>query len=82
MDGYLLAIGGILGGLVTAVIVQIGVGLGIATYHYFYLGFAAVVAAFSIWAILRMHRVYDKSLLNWRLKRRQRSKSVLDRLDI
>jgi ATP/ADP translocase len=82
MDGYLLAIGGIVGGLITAVIVQVGVRLDIATYHYFYLGFGAVVAACSIWAIWRMHRVYDKSLLNWRLKRRQRSKSVLDRLDI
>ena len=82
MDGYLLAIGGILGGLITAVIVQVGEGLNIATYYYFYLGFGLVVATFSIWAICRMRLAYDKSLLNWRLKRRQRSKSVLDRLDI
>lgn len=82
MDGYLLAVGGILGGLITFVIVQVGIWLNIATYHYFYLSFGLIMAAFAIWAIFRMHGAYDKSLLNWRLKRRQRSKSILDRLDI
>ena len=39
---------------------------------------AAVFAAFACW---RMYGVYDASLLNWRLKRRQRSSaSVLDKL--
>jgi hypothetical protein len=28
-----------------------------------------------------MRKVYDKSLFNWRLKRRQRRSSVLDSLD-
>lgn len=82
MDGYLLAIGGVFGGLITFAIVQIGVWLDIATYYYLYLSFGLIMAVFAIWAIFRVHQVYDKSLLNWRLKRRQRSKSVLDRLDI
>jgi len=40
-----------------------------------------LAALFAIWAILKMRSVYESSLFNWRLKRRQRRTSVLDKLD-
>ena len=56
-------------GFVIALLVGTGVAVGLAA------------ALFAIWAIFRMRAVYYTSLLNWRLKRRQRGGSVLDRLD-
>ena len=40
-----------------------------------------IIALIAIWAIFKMRTVYDSSLFNWRLKRRQRRSSVLDKLD-
>ncbi|MEM6425751.1 MAG: hypothetical protein AAF728_11420 [Cyanobacteria bacterium P01_D01_bin.128] len=81
MDGYLLAVGGILGGVITGIIILVGLAFNITFYSYIYLGLGIAAAGFSVFSILRMRRVYDKSLLNWRLKRRQRGRGVLDRLD-
>jgi hypothetical protein len=46
-----------------------------------YVGLGAISAIISVWATLKMRKVYDSSLLNWRLKRRQRGRSVLDNID-
>ena len=46
-----------------------------------YLGIAAAATVVTIWFAFRMRAVYDASLLNWRLKRRQRASGVLDKLD-
>ena len=81
MDSFLLAGGTILGSLVIAAILYLGPLLNIAQAYYAYLVVGAVAALISIWAIFRMRRVYDSSLLNWRLKRRQRGASVLDKLE-
>jgi hypothetical protein len=82
MDSYLLAVGTILGSLVTGAIVWIGLHLGSTNYFYGYLGVSVIAALFSIWAIFMMRQVYDSSLFNWRLKRRQRRASVLDKLEL
>jgi hypothetical protein len=37
-------------------------------------------AAVGLWAALRLRAVYDSSMLNWRLKRRERRSSVMDKL--
>lgn len=42
-----------------------------------YLALAGVAAAAGLWSIFHMRKVYDESLLNWRLSRSKR-KSVLD----
>jgi AAA family ATP:ADP antiporter len=81
MDSYLLATGTIVGAVVVVVIVSVGLQVGSAAYPYVYLGLAVLAALFAIWAINRMRQVYDRSLLNWRLKRRQRGAHVLDKLD-
>lgn len=88
MDSYLFAGGTIIGCLVTGAIVFVGplrglVGpqMGSSRYFYVYLTIAVLAALFAIWAILKMRAVYESSLFNWRLKRRQRRSSVLDKLD-
>jgi hypothetical protein len=78
MDSYLPAGGIIVGSLLTSMIVFVGLLFDIPNYFYVYLAGAVLAALFAIWAIFKMRTVYDSSLLNWRLKRRQRARSVLD----
>lgn len=78
MDSYMFAGGVIIGCLVTGAIVLVGLHWDIPDYFYVYLAVAALAALFAIWVIFKMRAVYDSSLLNWRLKRRQRATSVLD----
>ncbi|GAB4158122.1 MAG: hypothetical protein Fur0046_37810 [Cyanobacteria bacterium J069] len=82
LDSYLVSLGSIVGALITGIILFIGRwGGDRLPPHLLYLGVAGGMALLSLWAILQMRSVYDKSLLNWRLKRRQRGKSVLDKLE-
>ena len=81
MDSYLFASGIILGCTITGIIVFIGTLTGSITYSYAYLAAAFIAALVAIWAILRMRLVYDASLFNWRLKRRQRGSKVVDKLN-
>jgi ATP/ADP translocase len=81
MDSYLAAIGTILACLVVGIIVLIGLATG-RDLSTVYLAVAIAGSAGAIWSITKMRASYDSSLLNWRLKRRQRggSASVLDKL--
>ena len=84
MDSYMFAIGTILGCLITGAIVFIVGGfVDMATQQLIYVAVAAVVSLLAIWAVFRLRAVYDSSLLNWRLKRRQRRglTGVMDKLD-
>ncbi len=81
MDSYLYAGGSIVGVLLVLVVVGVGDWLGTPYSPYVYLGIGVLAALFALWSIFQMRRVYDKSLFNWRLKRRQRRSSVLDGLD-
>lgn len=81
IESYLPALGTIIGCGVTGLIIFIGLKLGRDDFFLAYLVVAVLASAFVIWAVMRMRTVYDKSLLNWRLKRRQRRASVLDKLD-
>jgi AAA family ATP:ADP antiporter len=78
IDNYLPASGTILACLVTGIIVQIGLWTGRDLYLV-YLGVAWVCGAFALWAIFKMKKVYESSLLNWRLKRRQRVSDTMIR---
>jgi ATP/ADP translocase len=80
LDSYLLATGTILGSVLAGLIIILGKNFDIPT-EVIYLGLAADMAVFAVYAILRMKDVYDSSLFNWRLKRRQRTSSVLSKLD-
>ena len=82
IEGYLYPLGslvscGLIGGtLVVANNTALSAGAGRAITF----GLAIAAAAAALWAIARFRSEYDKSMLNWRLKRRKR-KSVLDGLD-
>ena len=71
MDSYLASIGTILAAIVTSVIVLIGQWSG-RDLNLVYISVAFTASLVAVWATFRMRAVYDKSLLNWRLKRRQR----------
>ena len=82
MDSYLFAIGTIIGCLITSAIIFVGTQLNLSSYFYAYLLVALLASGWAIAAILKMRTVYEKSLFNWRLKRRQRGKSILDKLNL
>lgn len=81
MDSYLYAGGSIIAALLLLVIIGMGTWLDFVHYPYIYLGIGVLAALFALWAVYKMRQVYDKSLFNWRIKRRQRRASVLDGLD-
>ena len=81
IESYLYFIGVVLGCVLTGVIVLLGSQANLPNAFYVYLALAVAAGALALWSIGRMRAVYDSSLLNWRLKRRQRGKSVLDKLE-
>jgi MFS family permease len=81
MDSYLYVAGSFAGCLITLAIVGVGVRIGWTNYAYGYLAAAIAAALIGLWAALRLRAIYDTSLLNWRLRRRGRGASVLDKLD-
>jgi AAA family ATP:ADP antiporter len=83
MDSYLYCFGVIIGCLFTGAIVLVGVLTGFESYFYVYLGLAVAASLVAVWAVYKMRGVYDISLFNWRLKRRQRRglTGVMDKLE-
>ncbi len=80
-DSYLPAIGTILACALTGLIVFIGLRIN-SDLHIIYMTLAVISAIVAIWATWRMSKTYDISLLNWRLKRRQRvSNSMVSKLE-
>jgi AAA family ATP:ADP antiporter len=81
MDSYMFAAGAIVGSLILGAVILIGDQLDLARAYYIYLTIAALAVLSTLWFIFRMRGAYDASLLNWRLKRRQRAAGVLDKLE-
>jgi AAA family ATP:ADP antiporter len=81
MDSYLFAAGAIIGSLIVGAVILLENELGSIERYYIYLGIAAAASVVTIWFAFRMRGAYDASLLNWRLKRRQRASGVLDKLN-
>jgi hypothetical protein len=81
MDCYLFATGTLIGCLIMGVIIIVGSRVAGFPTSYVYLSVALLTSLATIWVITQMRSVYDKSLLNWRLKRRQRNARILDKLD-
>ncbi|MFO7322891.1 MAG: hypothetical protein DIU68_014265 [Chloroflexota bacterium] len=80
MESYILGLSVILGSIIAGVIVIVGAVADNAQYTTAYLVVAAVLALLALALIIRMRAVYETSLFNWRLKRRQRANQVLDKL--
>jgi ATP/ADP translocase len=85
VDNYMIAGGTIIGCLLTGAIIVGGDILHVTGdqygLHYGYQAIGLIAAVICIWAIMQMRVTYDASLFNWRLNRRQRGKSVLDKLE-
>lgn len=81
MDSYLPALGTILGCLLAGIVVMVGLSLGADLYYYVYLSISILAAILAVGAVLQVRKTYEASMLNWRLKRRQRGASVLDGLE-
>jgi AAA family ATP:ADP antiporter len=82
MESYLLALGILSGALVILAIAFVGAPLGETLCADIYKALAVLTALVAIGAILKMRSVYDRSLFDWRLKRRQRhGTSILDEIE-
>ncbi len=81
MDSYLFAIGTILGSLILAAIIFIASRNPELSSPRTYLIAAFLVTLGAVGLVIKMRQNYDMSLLNWRLTRRRRGTSTLDRLD-
>lgn len=82
LDSYLMAGGTMLSALATYLIVKFGVRYATLEQSIrFSLLLAFITSVIAIWSVLKLRSVYDISLLNWRLKRRQRCRNLLNKLD-
>jgi len=81
LSSYLPAAATIVGCLLTGIAILLAPLLEGVGDFYIYLGISLVFALVTVWASFRVRAVYDTSLFNWRLKRRQRVSSVMDKLD-
>ncbi|MBX3083227.1 MAG: hypothetical protein KF716_16465 [Anaerolineae bacterium] len=81
MDNGMIGLGAVGGCLLAGVVVLFGPGL--TPYYYLgYLWIGMALAIGGILCVLKARMEYDKSLLSWRLKRRQRTSSgILDKLN-
>jgi AAA family ATP:ADP antiporter len=81
MDSYLFATGVIISAILIGVILLIQPMLTDIPPNVIYLTIGGILSALGLWWILKMRTVYDTSLFNWRLKRRQRTAGVIDKLN-
>lgn len=86
VSNYAYAFGSVIGSLVVGLLVWLprwvpAIALSDAQITTGYLGLALVTAAAAIWAAWQVRRYYEESMLSWRLTRRSRAASVLDKLD-
>ncbi|GIV97445.1 MAG: hypothetical protein KatS3mg057_2102 [Herpetosiphonaceae bacterium] len=80
LDGYLYPLGSILScGMIGLVLFLVGQQLlSPEQGRILYLSLALVCASIALWSITRLRVHYDQSMLNWRLRRRQRRSSLAD----
>ncbi len=81
METYLPAIGTISAAILIGAIIIIGPQIVGDAYVYVYLAVGAIAAVAALIAVFNLRKVYDSSMFNWRLKRRQRASSVLDKME-
>ncbi|HLA42760.1 MAG TPA: hypothetical protein VJZ27_04965 [Aggregatilineales bacterium] len=81
MDSYIYTLGALLGVSIIGVTIFIGRARDTDDAYTIYLAVGLVASALSMWALSRLRRGYDVSMMNWRLKRRQRSTNLLNKLE-
>jgi ATP:ADP antiporter, AAA family len=80
LSNYSYAVGKIVGSLILGLILAFRPNSGTAL-SFIYLPVALFAATMGIIATVVVRQTYEKSMLSWRIARRQRSASVLDKLD-
>lgn len=80
-DNYAPAVGMLASALLTLGIIGICEAYKISNAFYIYLIVSLLCAFIAILSLLKMRKVYDTSLFNWRLKRRKRGADVISKLD-
>jgi AAA family ATP:ADP antiporter len=80
IESYLLAFGILVGAALILIVLFAGAALGEVVCSYIISGLAVGAGLAAVGAILKMRSVYDLSLFDWRLKRRQRSTGGLEKL--
>jgi MFS family permease len=80
MDNGMIGVGAVVGCVLTGLIVWLGPSVSPDYYPFGYLLLGLLLAGGGVYFVLRARMKYDVSLLSWRLKRRQRTSSVLDKL--
>lgn len=81
IESYLFVGGAILGSLMVGASLLIAPQIGIEVPYWIYLPIAVIAGMVALWAALQVRATYDKSMLDWRLRRRSRAASVLDKLE-
>lgn len=81
LESTLFAIGVAIASLLILGALFVGTWIGQAQASYIYRGLAVVTGLCAVWAAMRIRQVYDDSMLDWRLKRRERASHVIDDLN-
>ncbi len=81
MDSYLFASGVILGAVIIGIVLLVNPLIQTLPPDVIYLVIGGILSLVALWWILKMRTVYESSLFNWRLKRRQRTASIIDKLN-
>lgn len=82
MDSYILAFGALIGSISIGLIVLTGELYDINNYWVTYILLGIIGAGMALWAAFMMRKHYDASMLNWRMKRRSRRASILQKLEL
>ncbi|MFN8565082.1 MAG: hypothetical protein U0703_26425 [Anaerolineae bacterium] len=82
MDSYLFASGVIVSAIIIGIVLLTQQVIPQYPPPVIYLLIGAILSIIALWWIVRMRTVYESSLFNWRLKRRQRTASIIDKLNV
>ncbi len=81
MDSYLFASGVILSAIIIGIVLMVSSVVKTLSATVTYLMIGGIISVIAFWWIVRMRTVYESSLFNWRLKRRQRTASIINKLE-
>ena len=80
LESTLFSFGVVIASLVILLALFLSRWIGYLGASYVYRCLAVASGLWAIWAAIKMRHIYDQSMLNWRLKRRERSVSSINKL--
>lgn len=82
LESTLFGVGVTVASVLILAALLIGQWIGEQQASYIYRGLAVVSGLWAVWAAIKLRQVYDMSMFDWRLKRRERGSHMLDKLDL